>query len=221
MDLQESCALLCPPGGQVRSGQVRSRGPGALGAQGMKPFYFRTRFRSKLRQVSQGRAPGSQLAAGTASTASRAHRVMQSITKMSILHRAQQLPKLCCLHGEEAGFRLPPQRCLRIFEMVLVSPAAPLMGGRLPSILYHIYLLWEKKAALSLAMLPVPAIEVFAQETASEPSLFAGQLPEENEIPKKCTLKRGVTSYWSWLCCSSHGTAYVCVGAQPTSAFPL
>lgn len=144
MDLQESCALL----GQsleVSSGQVRSHGCGALVAQGMKPFYFRTRFRSKLRQVCQGRAPGSQLPAGTASTASRAHRVIQSITKMSILHRAQQLPKLCCLHGEEAGFRLPPQRCLRIFEMVLVSPAAPLMGGRLPSILYHIYLLWGKK----------------------------------------------------------------------------
>lgn len=53
----------CPPGAAT-GGQARN--PGALGAQGVKPFHFRMRFRPKLRhlQVSQGRAPGSQLHKG-------------------------------------------------------------------------------------------------------------------------------------------------------------
>lgn len=111
---------------------------------------------------------------------------------MSLLHKSQHLPKLCCLQGEEAGFWLPTQKCLRIFETVFVSSAAPLMGGGLPSILYHIYQLGGvEKEGLSLAMLPVPTAEVFAQETTSEPSLFTGQLPEvksQNNVNKNVEL---------------------------------
>jgi len=63
------------------------------------------------------------------------------MTQVTTLHIAEQLPRLCCLYGEEVGFRLqlPTQRCLGTFEMFLVSPAAPLMGEGLPSIPYHTY----------------------------------------------------------------------------------
>lgn len=69
--------------------------------------------------------------------------------------------------------------------MVFVSSAAHLMGGGLPSVLYHIYQLWGEKEGLSSAMLPVPTAKGFAQETTSEPSLFTEQLPEASEIPKQ------------------------------------
>ena len=108
----------------------------------MKPFHFRIAFRSKLRQVSQGRAPGSQLHKGQ--WAQHSHQSIWSDPNddPGVYFTHSQAVSYALLPVWARGaFQLPVQRCLGTFDMFLASPAAPLMGKGLPSILSPIYYL--------------------------------------------------------------------------------
>lgn len=107
------------------------------------------------------------------------------MTQMSSVHVAEQQPRICCLYGEEVGFRfqLSTQRCLGTFEMFLVSPAGPLLGEHVPS---TVSTSREKKKGPPLAMLPVPTAwiaEVLLKKQLLNPTCFQGNLLKQI-IPK-------------------------------------
>lgn len=150
---------------------------------------------------------------------SRAHRVTKSITKTSLLHKSRQFPKLCCLYGEEAGFRLPPQRHLRIFEMVLVSSATSLMSGGLPSIPYHIYHLWGEKKIYSYLCSLLLLLRFLLNKQLLNPACLQGNFLKQMKSQSNGIQKRGVASYQRML--KQKGDAGVSRGALSTAPAPL